>query len=92
MLTWVVAYDIREDRRRGRVAKVLKKHGLPVQKSVFLVEAPEPAVQKLVQTLSEVVCPQTDRVFAWPLRVNWQADQVCFPEFAAPLNDVFIIA
>ena len=92
MQTWVVAYDIRCDRNRGQVAKVLKKHGLPVQKSVFLVEASEKAVEKLISTLSGVVCGETDRIFAWPLRVGWNADQVCFPDSAAPLSDVYIIA
>ena len=34
-MTWIVAYDIRSDKRRRRVEKVLRGYGFRVQYSVF---------------------------------------------------------
>ncbi len=37
--------------------------------------------------------PRTDRACAWPLRVDWQKDQICHPAAATPLNEEgFVIA
>lgn len=33
--SYLVAYDIREDKKRARLRKLLKQYGVPVQKSVF---------------------------------------------------------
>lgn len=38
---WLVAYDIRDKKRLGRVYRFLSKHALPTQYSVFLLEASE---------------------------------------------------
>ncbi len=92
MTTWVLAYDIRDNRSRSIVAGTLKKHGLPIQKSVFLVEATKEAVSELTKSLAEGLDSKTDRVCAWPLRVDWQADQVCCPAEATPLREIFVIA
>ena len=35
---WLVCYDISDKKRLGRVFRFLKKKGVPVQYSVFLVE------------------------------------------------------
>ena len=35
---WLVAYDIAHPRRLGRVFRLLQKHGVPVQYSVFSVD------------------------------------------------------
>ena len=92
MTAWVIAYDIRDNRSRSKVAGTLKKHGLPIQKSVFLVEATREVVTELTESLAEGLDLKTDRVCAWPLRVEWQADQICRPPEATPLREIFIIA
>ena len=92
MTTWVVAYDISDNRSRSKVAGILKKHGLPIQKSIFLVEATKEAVKDLTESLAKGLDSKTDRVCAWPLRVEWQADQICCPAEATPLREIFIIA
>lgn len=38
MATWVVAYDISDDRRRLRLHRLLRGFGEPVQKSVFVCQ------------------------------------------------------
>jgi len=37
-MTYVIAYDVEDDRVRARLAKFLEKEGVRLQKSVFLVD------------------------------------------------------
>lgn len=43
---WLVAYDVREDHRRERVARLLSSYGDRVQYSVFIIDA---RVAKLIR-------------------------------------------
>ena len=90
--TWVVAYDVRLDKRRAKIAKLLVAKGIRVQKSVFLLEAPPRNVRRLVRELAALIDEATDCVCAWPLSEGWQATQMNFPAEAAPLQEKFVIA
>jgi CRISPR-associated endonuclease Cas2 len=90
--TWVVAYDIRQDRRRVRVAKQLETRGIRLQKSVFLVEGPPLSVRQLIGEIAAHLDPGTDQVCAWPLSLGWRQEQQCRPPEAAPLQETFVIA
>jgi len=71
---WLVAYDIADPRRLGRVFRYLKKQGVPLQYSVFMVEASAVKMESLFVQLSKMVNAQTDDVRAYRLPVNaWQA-------------------
>ncbi|HEY6323091.1 MAG TPA: CRISPR-associated endonuclease Cas2 [Thermoanaerobaculia bacterium] len=61
MLT-VVSYDIREDRRRARVAKVLLDFGARVQFSVFECRLEAAQVERLARRLGAVIDEQEDSV------------------------------
>lgn len=43
MQTWLVCYDIEDDRDRGRVASILLRYGDRVQRSVFELHLPRAA-------------------------------------------------
>jgi len=67
MDAWVVAYDIANERRRDRVARILDDYGTRVQESVFelwLEPADWPVLEK---QLSQVLNPQEDRLRCYPL-------------------------
>ena len=53
--TWVVVYDIAEDRRRIRAAKVLEAFGVRVQESVFECRIEEDRLRRLQKQLSRIV-------------------------------------
>jgi len=91
-MTWVIAYDISLNRRRVRVSKLLATRGIRLQKSVFLVQATQQQVHSLLHDLAAQIELATDSVCAWPLSNNWQEKQLAFPEEAAPLQEVFLIA
>jgi CRISPR-associated protein Cas2 len=67
MLTWVV-YDITDDRTRTKVARRCLNFGLyRVQKSVFLGEVPPNRVVEILLFSQELLDPQTDAVFVFPM-------------------------
>ncbi|MCB1821340.1 MAG: CRISPR-associated endonuclease Cas2 [Candidatus Competibacteraceae bacterium] len=51
MATWVVAYDIGDDKRRSRLYRLLRGFGEPVQKSVFVCQLNGRRKAKLEQLL-----------------------------------------
>ncbi len=75
---WVIAYDIREHRRRRRVAKVLERAGLRVQKSVFVADLTPQRLSLLLAELSLLIDPSTDQVAAWLMRHDPSAQNTPF--------------
>lgn len=48
---YVVAYDISDNRERGRVDKILKNYGFRIQKSVFECKLNEALKRKMIKEL-----------------------------------------
>ncbi|MCF1504012.1 CRISPR-associated endonuclease Cas2 [Afifella sp. H1R] len=64
---YVFAYDIADDRRRGRVASLLESRGLRVQESVFeLRETQRGAVALAAQLKKRMRPPDNLRVYPVP--------------------------
>jgi len=61
-LNWLVCYDIADHRRLVRVFKLLKKHGIPIQYSVFLVKASAEELSHLEQQVMRLINPAADDV------------------------------
>jgi len=59
----VITYDITDEKRLRKVAKLLEQNGLRVQRSVFEVE--KKIAKKLFEELSEIV-EESDRLFLIP--------------------------
>ena len=51
--TWVLAYDISEERQRRRCRRALRSMAAGYQKSVFEVEAPQDAIRLVAEDLHE---------------------------------------
>lgn len=58
----VVAYDVTDDRRRNRVAKVLEAHGDRLQYSVFVVDAKSAKLLRLKVKLGGILDTGADSV------------------------------
>lgn len=70
---WLVTYDIADPRRLARLFKFLKKHGTPVQYSVFLVEASPVKMSSYVVQMAAIINANADDVRAYKLPDNlWQ--------------------
>ena len=55
MQRYLISYDIADDRLRQKAARLLKRHGERIQKSVFLVKENATALRSLQQALLEML-------------------------------------
>jgi CRISPR-associated protein Cas2 len=65
--SWIIGYDIASPRRLRRVARVLEKHAVRIQYSLFVATMTEPAFDRLWRTLAGLINPRADDVRAWPV-------------------------
>lgn len=63
----LIAYDISNDRRRARVARILTEHGTRVQYSVFEVDLHPARLQALLQRLRNSIDSSEDHLRIYPL-------------------------
>lgn len=68
--SWLVTYDIVEPRTLARVFKLLKKKGVPVQYSVFLVQASAVQIGSLMVQIAKLIDARADDVRAYRLPEN----------------------
>ncbi len=83
MATYVIAYDIPDDRRRERVARVLLNFGRRIQKSVFTAMLDYDQHRELRRELGSRL-RQTDALEIFPVDsrncdrwVSWTAEPSC---------------
>ena len=58
----VVAYDITDDKRRGRMVKLLEQYGSRINYSVFECMITHKEKEILIESASEIINPQKDQV------------------------------
>lgn len=75
---YVVAFDVSENGERRRVNKVLKRHGIRVQKSVFEVRMTKGVRQRLLHDLNSLDLA-TGFVLVYRLQANGKREVVGAP-------------
>ena len=71
--SYLVTYDIADPRRLGRLFRFLKKQGVPVQYSVFLVQSSATNMGSLMVKIAKMIDANADDVRAYRLPENgWQ--------------------
>jgi len=70
----LICYDIADPKRLGKVHRYLKKTGLPLQYSVFLVNANAEGIARIRAALAHIIDPARDdiRIYPLPARPAWQ--------------------
>lgn len=58
----IIAYDISDERRLIKVAKISEDYGTRVQKSIFELEVTARAFREMIQRIEDVIDPATDGV------------------------------
>ena len=69
-LPHIIAYDIADPKRLGRVHRYLKKIALPLQYSVFLIALDAQRRDKVLRHLATLIHPKQDDVRLYPLPDN----------------------
>lgn len=94
---FVVSYDIADPKRLGRVHRILKRQGLPVQYSVFSVVMRRPQLLRLLESIDAVIDSAEDdvRCYTLPARVRtWLLGKQFFPDdvllFVDGVEQVFV--
>lgn len=66
---WIVCYDISDRMRLAAVHRHLKKKGLPLQYSVFLVQASQTGMHRIMDEIATRIDPRRDdvRAYRYPL-------------------------
>ncbi len=64
-LTYVIAYDISDDRRRSQVAAVLQAYGDRVQRSVFVCSTEPELITEIRSRVAGIIKPETDSVYVF---------------------------
>lgn len=73
---YLLSYDIRHEKRLRRFHYRLSKHGLALQKSVFLIEADEQQIQHIITLVDQYTHTQEDDVRLYPIahpKAIWSA-------------------
>ena len=66
----VVAYDIKEDRKRARVSKILEKYGIRVNFSVFECMFTDIQLIQVQEKIKKILDKRSDTVIYYPICVN----------------------
>ncbi|WP_298609743.1 CRISPR-associated endonuclease Cas2 [uncultured Thiothrix sp.] len=71
----IISYDIAEPKRLKRIHRFLKKVALPLQYSVFLIEADAKRIEQLMKQLALMIKAREDdiRIYPLPLQPDWCA-------------------
>ncbi len=67
MPLYAITYDIPNDRRRTKVAKLLKRYGKHVQYSVFELDVNKKLLERALAELREMIDEEEDSVFVYAL-------------------------
>jgi CRISPR-associated protein Cas2 len=64
---WLLAHDIRDQRRLQKVWRFLRKEGVRLQYSVYLLAGQRQQIEKLIDQLRFLIDEKTDDVRIYPL-------------------------
>ncbi|MCX7093894.1 MAG: CRISPR-associated endonuclease Cas2 [Methylobacter sp.] len=73
---YLLSYDIRHEKRLRKFHYRLSKYALALQKSVFLIEADEPEIQRIIQLVDHYTHSLEDDVRLYPIanpKAIWSA-------------------
>ena len=71
----LISYDIQDPRRLRQTARLLRKYGRRIQKSVFLCDISAPLYEELYDRLSRIPSDE-DSILCRHLRTNTRLDRI----------------
>ncbi len=69
---FLLIYDIRDDKRLRKIAKIMEKYSIRVQKSVFEMYASEKTLKKLRYEVSDIISEEDYVVYFKICEKDWQ--------------------
>lgn len=72
---YLLAYDIADPKRLTRVHRTVRRSGMALQYSVFLVVGTTRALDELLAELDDLIEPARDDIRVYPLPLEFDAEQ-----------------
>jgi CRISPR-associated protein Cas2 len=72
---YLLAYDIADPKRLGRVHRTVRGSGMALQYSVFLVVGTTRDLDQLLAALDDIIKPSRDDIRVYPLPMQFDAEQ-----------------
>ena len=66
----VVAYDISDNKRRNKVARLLRQYGVPVNMSVFECMLTEIQLNSIIEKIGKIINYKNDRIIYYRMCLN----------------------
>ena len=63
----IICYDITEPKRLGRIHRYLRRRGLRIQYSVFVLHTHTPGLLRILNDLHALIDPREDDIRSYPL-------------------------
>jgi CRISPR-associated protein Cas2 len=90
-LEYVVCYDLSDDRRRERMARVLLDYGRRVQESVFVMDLDEELYERMMMRVRREADESWDWVHIFPLCKSCVGKVVVIGRAEMPKDPDFVI-
>lgn len=90
-LIWVVSYDVRNNKRRSKVYRMLTGYGRPVQYSVFECHIDGRKCAELEARVRELIKLDEDNVRFYPLDEATKARVVVLGKFQMTTDDPVVV-
>ncbi|MCX7835936.1 MAG: CRISPR-associated endonuclease Cas2 [bacterium] len=74
--SYIICYDICDDKRRNQVAKCLEGYGDRIQYSVFEARLDEKLYQKMLKDIAQIIETDLDSVHVFRLCANCMLERV----------------
>lgn len=70
----LIAYDISDPRRLGRLHRYLKKEAIPLQYSIFVTRTTRRKIREMIRTIRLIIHEKKDDVRIYELPSDFQVD------------------
>jgi CRISPR-associated protein Cas2 len=90
-MQYVVCYDIADDRRRDRMADLLKDYGRRLQESVFLANLDGELVERMKERIQREMHPEQDSVCVFVLCAGCQRLTTAYGVAEVPVDKPYYI-
>lgn len=72
MKKWLIIYDIKNEKRLNKIAKIMNEYGERVQKSVFECEANDKALERIRMRVNKIITEEDYIVYFDICETDWQ--------------------
>jgi len=91
MTTFLISYDVSDNKKRNKVAKILEEYGRRVQYSVFYCQLNKKVLFDLLSRISKIIDRDSDSILAIMLPQGWEKYMVGTLKNDLPEDEVHIL-